>query len=106
VLLQLTAAEGVKINRYPRIRFKVPETAGLIAATEASIGNDKAPPPGKMDENYYKTVDPVAMTLEIDPNASSGTHEIEASLTYFYCVTASGYCAPKTVPVQFAFRVR
>ena len=105
VVVQLTPVDGVKINRYPRIRLKVPATEGVVAAAEGSIGNDKAPPPGKMDTNYYKKVDPVEVTLSIDPSATAGTHEIPAKLTYYYCVTASGFCAPKTVPIEFALRV-
>jgi hypothetical protein len=59
-----------------------------------------------MDKNYFKTVDPLALLLSIDPAAETGTHELEAKLTYFYCVSASGFCAPKTVPVKFAVNVR
>ena len=105
VSLQLSPVDGVKINRYPRIRLKVPQADGLVAATEGSVGNDKAPPPGQMDTNYFKKVDPVKLTLSIDDAALKGTHEIPAKLTYFYCVTASGFCAPKTVPVEITLRV-
>ena len=105
VSLQLSPIDGVKINRYPRIRLKVPQEDGLVAAAEGSVGNDKAPPPGQMDKNYFKKVDPVEVTLSIDEDASKGTHEISAKLTYFYCVTASGFCAPKTVPLEITLRV-
>lgn len=105
VSLQLSPVDGVKINRYPRVRLKVPQADGLVAAAEGSVGNDKAPPPGQMETNYFKTVDPVEVTLSIDDDAPKGTHEISAKLTYFYCVAASGFCAPKTVPVEIILRV-
>lgn len=105
VSLRLFPVDGVKINRYPRIRLKVPQVDGLVAAAEGSVGNDKAPPPGQMDKNYFKTVDPVEVTLSIDADASKGVHEIPAKLTYFYCVTASGFCAPKTVSIEITLRV-
>lgn len=105
VHLQLSPVDGVKINRYPRVRLKVPQSDGLVAAAEGSVGNDKAPPPGEMESNYFKTVDPVRVTLAIDERAPRGTHAIPAKLTYFYCVTASGFCAPKTVPVDITLRV-
>ncbi len=76
-----------------------------MGEAEGSVGNDKAPPPGQMDANYFKTVDPVELTLSIDAAAPDGTHDIPAKLTYFYCVTASGFCAPKTVPVDITLRV-
>ena len=105
VLLQLSPVDGVKINRYPRVRLKVPGTYGLVAAVEGSIGNDKAPPPGQMESNYFKKAVPVEVTLSIDDHAPEGMHEIPAKLTYFYCVTASGFCAPKTVAVEITLRV-
>lgn len=105
VSLQLSPVDGVKINRYPRVRLKVPQTDGLVAAVEGSVGNDKAPPPGQMEKNYFKKVDPLKLKLSIDDDAPNGTHEIPAKLTYFYCVIASGFCAPKTVPVEITLRV-
>lgn len=105
VLLQLSPVEGVKINRYPRVRLTVPETAGLVSAAEVSVGNDKAPPPGQMEKNYFKKVDPLEVTLSIDANAPKGMHDIQGKLNYFYCVSASGFCAPKTVPVDITVRV-
>jgi hypothetical protein len=105
VSVRLSPADGVKINRYPRIRLAVEAQDGLVGAAEGSVGNDKAPPPGQMESNYFKHVDPVELTLTIDPAATRGTHEIPAKLTYFYCVAASGFCAPKTVPVEIALAV-
>ena len=40
VSLQLSPVDGVKINRYPRVRLKVPQTDGLVGAVEGSVGND------------------------------------------------------------------
>ena len=104
--LMLTPIDGVKINRYPKIKLKIEAQDGVVAAAETAVGNEKAPAPGEMDKNYFKTVDPLALMLSIDPAAKAGTHELEAKLTYFYCVSASGFCAPKTVPVKFAVKVR
>jgi len=105
VSVTLEPAEGVKINRYPRIRLQVAAIDGMVGAAEGSVGNDKAPPPGKMDSNYFKKVDPVELTLTLDPAAPAGRHDIPAKLTYFYCVAASGFCAPKTVAVEIPLRV-
>jgi len=105
VSLRLSPIDGVKINRYPRVRLKIDPAEGLVDAAEGSVGNDKAPPPGQMEKNYFKKVDTVELTLSIDPAAPKGTHEIPAKLSYFYCVAASGFCAPKSVPVEITIRV-
>jgi hypothetical protein len=106
VSLLLSPIKGVKINRYPRVRLQIPRADGLAAAAEGSVGNDKAPPPGQMESNYFKKVDPVELVLSVDAGAPSGTHEIPGKLTYFYCVAASGFCAPKSVPVEITIRVK
>jgi len=106
VTVKLTPSSGVKINRYPKIKISVPAQDGLVAETEASIGNDSPPPLDDPDSNYFDVVDPVTLTLDLDELISSGSHEIEAKLTYFYCVAKSGFCAPKKTPIKIAVNVR
>ena len=59
-----------------------------------------------MENNYFKTIDPVELTLHLDPKVKSGRHEVAGQLSYFYCVAASGYCAPAKVPVTIPVTVR
>jgi len=106
VTLRIEPIEGVKINRYPKIKLEVPALSGLVEKGYAEIGNATPPPPDKMETNYYKVVDPVKMTLKLDAAAKPGKHEIDAKLTYFYCVAASGFCAPAHVPIKIPVAVR
>ena len=106
VTVRLTPKDGIKINRYPKIKLELPEQTLLQAGATASIGNDSPPPPERADDNYYEVVDPVALSFEIDGDAASGEHAIEGKLTYFYCVTASGFCAPARVPLTIPVEVR
>ena len=106
VTVKLTPSSGVKINRYPKIKLSVPAQQGLVAEAEASVGNDSPPPIGDTDSNYFEVVEPVTLTLDLDDSISSGSHEIEGKLTYFYCVTKSGFCAPSKAPVKIAVSVR
>jgi hypothetical protein len=106
ITLRIEPISGVKINRYPKIKLQIPGQEGLVGEGYAEIGNAKPPPPDKMDTNYYKTVDPVELTLKLDGKAKSGKHKVEGKLTYFYCVTASGFCAPARVPVEIPIAVR
>ena len=70
-----------------QIKLQIPGEDGLVAEALAEIGNSRPPAPDKMDDNYYKTVDPVKLTLSLDEGARSGKHTIDGKLTYFYCVT-------------------
>lgn len=106
VVVRLTPAAGVKINRYPKIKLKVPGQAGLVEAAEVAIGNSAPPPPDQIEKNYFKTVDPVELKFRVEPGAPVGEHRIAGQLSYYYCVAASGFCAPARVPVSIPFTVR
>jgi hypothetical protein len=106
VTVRLTPVAGIKINKYPKIQLKVAELSGVVAAASASVGSSEPPPPDQIESNYFKSVDPVELKLRISPSASAGRHEVPAQLTYYYCVAASGYCAPAKVPVTIPITVR
>ena len=106
VTVTLTPSSGVKINRYPKIKVSVPAQDGLVAEAGAEVGNDSPPPLDNPDSNYFDVVEPVTLNLDLDDSISSGSHEIEGKLTYFYCVAKSGFCAPKKTPVKFAVNVK
>ena len=84
----------------------MPAQAGLVAESDAAVGNDSPPPLDDPEANYFDVVEPVTLKLDLDDSISSGSHQIEGNLTYFYCVTKSGYCAPKKTPVKIAVNVR
>ena len=104
VTVRIDPNPGIKMNKYPKIKVQVPAVSGLVDEAEESLGNSAPPPPDQMDTNYFHGgVDPVKIKLHLDPKAAKGRHEIRAKLSYFYCVAASGYCAPAktelTIPV-------
>lgn len=105
VVLTLSPKKGIKINQYPKIKLTVPAQDGLVAAAEASVGNDAPPAADDLDSNYFKKVTPLKLTLPVDEGAAAGEHEASGKLRYFYCVTASGFCAPAKVDVKIPIRV-
>jgi hypothetical protein len=105
--LQLTPNPGIKLNKYPKIKLQLPAEPGVAAAAEASIGNTAPPPADHLDANYYKgEVDPLVVKVHLDSGAARGTHDLRGKLSYFYCVAASGYCAPAKVDVTVPVAVR
>jgi len=92
--VRVVPAAGIKINRYPKIQVTVPEVDGLVGASAASLGNPKPPPVDNPESNYFKEPEPVQLELHVSADAPSGAQEIGAEIKYFYCVAASGYCAP------------
>jgi hypothetical protein len=104
VTVKVDPKPGIKMNKYPKIKLQVPAVDGLIGAAEQSLGNTAPPPADQLEANYFHGgVDPLSVTLHVDAHAAAGRHEIHAKLSYFYCVAASGYCAPAkaelTIPV-------
>lgn len=107
VTVRLTPAAGIQINRYPKMRLKVEPQKGLATLAEAAVGNDEPPSPDKIEGNYFdKTVDPIELALQLDPDAGKAPYELKGQLTYYYCVKASGFCAPKKTPVTIPISVR
>ena len=105
VTVRLEPVKGIKINRYPEATLRV-EASALVAAAEARIGSATPPPPEKMATNYFDRVDPLQLTLEVAEGAAAGVHEIDATLSYFYCMPANGFCAPKRESVRIPLTVR
>jgi hypothetical protein len=107
VTVRLDPKPGIKLNKYPKIKLQVPAVSGLVAAAEISMGNPAPPPADQLDANYFHgTVDPLTVTLHTDAQATKGRHDVHAKLSYFYCVAASGYCAPAKADVTIPLTVR
>ena len=105
--LTLTPKDGIKINKYPKIKLEIPEMLGVHPAVIEQIGEDAPPPIDRTDDNYYgaEGVPPVQVRLPIEDGAAEGRYELDAKLTYFYCVKKSGFCAPAKIPVIIGFDV-
>jgi hypothetical protein len=107
VTVKIATKPGIKMNKYPKLKLRIPAVAGLVDGAEQSLGNPAPPPPDNMETNYFHgAVDPLNVTLHLDPQAQKGRHDIRAELSYFYCVAASGYCAPAKAELTIPVTVR
>jgi hypothetical protein len=106
VTVRLEPIAGVQINRYPQITLKIPARDGLVGEGEVAVGSAAPPSPSKLDSNYFDTVDPLTLELRVDESAPRGKHSVAGELTYFYCVKASGFCAPKKTSVEIPLEIR
>jgi hypothetical protein len=105
--IKLVPKPGIKLNKYPKIKLQIPAAPGLVAAAEGSMGNAAPPSSDNLDANYYQgSVDPLVVPFQVDAAAPPGRHEVPAKLSYFYCVAASGYCAPAKVALSVPITVR
>jgi hypothetical protein len=94
VELRFEPIEGVKINRYPKIKVHIPLQDGVPHASDAFIGDDY-PPAGDQPlaaTNYFKEEPTVSLPLPLSPDVAAGTHEFIGKTSFSYCVPASNFC--------------
>jgi hypothetical protein len=107
VRVRLEPKPGIKMNKYPKIRLLIPGVPNLVASAEASVGSPTMPPADQLETNYYHgSVDPLEVRLHVDAKAGKGRHDLRGTLSYFYCVAASGFCAPAKVDLAIPVTVR
>jgi hypothetical protein len=107
ITVKLDPLPGIKMNKYPKIKLQVPAVPGLVDGGEQSLGNQGPPPADQLDANYFHGgIDPLTLKLHVDAQAVKGPHDIPAKLSYFYCVAASGYCAPAKAELTIPVTVR
>ncbi|HHN75396.1 MAG TPA: hypothetical protein ENK10_09235 [Acidobacteria bacterium] len=102
IKVHVTPPEGIRLNRYPGVTLEIDKNDGLrLAAKKAFVGSTK--PISDVAKFGFETVDP--LLFEVVPT-SPGTHVMEGTLKYFYCVKKSGYCAPGQQRVRLTVKAR
>ena len=103
-VVTLTPPSGIHINQYPPIRLTL-ENAPPVFFEPASykVGLDTMP--DNPEKNPFKRIDPIKVHFRVAPHAADTKVPIKGKLKFFYCVAASGYCAPGTKEVAFTVPV-
>ncbi len=98
VKVSIVPPEGIALNRYPGITLRIDKAdRAVLAANEAFVGSKK--PIKEVSEFAFTTIDPLVLTVTPQPGGGA-TRQLEGELKFFYCVKASGYCAPGTQAVK------
>jgi hypothetical protein len=105
VRVAVAAPDGIALNQYPGITLTVTPAAGLsLAQTEAFVGTKK-PIEDPAQFGFKGPIDPLKLAMKVKPG-EKGTRTLDGSLKFFFCVKASGYCAPGEmklkIPVKLA----
>lgn len=105
--LQLEPKKGIKINQYPQISWTIKSKENPITKdVTAKLGLKSFDPNASEEDRYFKKIDPISLEITIPKNAPSGNHVMKSKLKYFYCVTASGFCAPARADVEIPITIR
>ena len=103
-VVTLTPPSGIHVNQYPPIRLTLDSAPPVIFEPDSyKLGLDAMPDPP--EKNPFKTIDPIKVRFRVAPHASDSKVAVKGKLKFFYCVAASGYCAPGTKDVAFTVQV-
>jgi len=103
-VVTLTPPSGIHVNQYPPIRLTLESAPPVIFEPDSyKLGLDAMP--DNPEKNPFKTIDPIKVRFRVAPHASDAKIAVKGKLKFFYCVAASGYCAPGTKDVAFTVPV-
>ena len=98
IRVTLEPPPGVALNRYPGIKLKVGKAKGIrSAAEEVFLGSRE--PIEDPEEMYFETLEPLSIELTAEGEGPEQRF-VTGTLTYFYCVKASGFCAPARKEIE------
>ena len=95
----------VKVNQTPAPRLKLDLAQTLLEERQAP------PPPHAPDfdpatAHYLDTSQPLRFPVAVSRAATSGPHEVNASLVYFYCSTREAWCRRGSAELLIPVTVR
>ena len=103
-VVTLTPPAGIHVNQYPPIRLTLESAPPVVFEPDTyKLGLDAMPDPP--EKNPFKTIDPIKVRFRVAPHASDAKVAVKGKLKFFYCVTASGYCARGSKDVAFTVPV-
>ncbi len=95
----------VRVNETPAPRLKL-DLAQTVLEDRQAPASSEVPDYDPLTARYLDTAKPVLFPVAITPTAPKGTHEIGASVVYFYCSTREAWCRRGTADVLIPVTVR
>ena len=103
-VVTLTPPSGIHINQYPPIRLTFENAPPVTFEPDSyKLGLDKMP--DDPEKNPFKSVDPIKVKFRVAAHTADAKVAVKGKVKFFYCVAASGYCAPGTKDVAFVIPV-
>ena len=104
-VVTLTPPSGIHINQYPPIRLTFENAPPVTFEPDSyKLGLDKMP--DDPEKNPFKSVDPIKVKFRVAPHTADANVPIKGKVKFFYCVAASGYCAPERASLTIPLQVR
>ena len=101
----LAVDPDLKVNENPAPRLKLDLAQAVLV--------DKQPPPANqvpdydpLTARYLDPAKPVLFPVAIAKTAPKGTHEVRASVVFFYCSTREAWCRRGSADISFPVTAR
>jgi hypothetical protein len=88
----------VRVNQSPAPRLRL-DLAQAVLVDKQAPASSQVPDYDPLTARYLDTARPVSFPVGIAPTAPKGSHEVKASVVYFYCSTREAWCRRGTAEV-------
>ncbi len=88
----------VRVNQTPAPRLRL-DLAQAVLVDKQAPASSQVPDYDPLTARYLDTARPVSFPVGIAPTAPKGSHEVKASVVYFYCSTREAWCRRGTAEV-------
>jgi hypothetical protein len=88
----------VNVKPAPRLKLALDQKVLVDRPASAEMGKDAGP--------YLDAAWPVVFPVAVGPGTPPGTHDVRASVTYYYCSKREGWCRKGTAELEVPVTVR
>lgn len=105
IKVKIEPSKGIKLTKYPQTTITISCDEGLVFEnTVIKLGQDKMPKDIK--NNFLKKIQPLEFKFKVDNSVEASMLDIKTNISYFYCVSSSGFCAPGTKNIDVQIPVK
>jgi hypothetical protein len=101
----LAVDPDLKVNENPAPRLKL-DLAQTVLVDKQPSPASQVPDYDPLTVRYLDPAKPVLFPVAIAPKAPRGTHEVKASVVFFYCSTREAWCRRGSADVSIPVTVR
>ncbi len=101
----LAVDPDLKVNENPAPRLKL-DLAQTVLVDKQPPAANQVPDYDPLTTRYLDPAQPVLFPVAIAPAAPQGTHEVKASVVFFYCSTREAWCRRGSADISIPVTVR
>jgi hypothetical protein len=95
----------LRLNESPAPRLKL-DLAQTVLVDRQAPPSHEVPDYDPLTARYLDPAKPVHFPVSIAPGAPKGTHEVKATVVFFYCSTRESWCRRGTADISIPVTVR